>query len=164
MKRLGIIALTLLLACTLAGCKSPGQAIGEKAFENATGGKADIDGDKVTVKTEDGLQATIGGGEWPTEQMGAKIPKLEAGKVAFVANADETCTLIIGEVTQKAFEDYFAKVTDAGFAAETLSYSSDDNRMYLAQNSAGVAITLNYEVKNEILNLSVVQESLEGGN
>ncbi len=162
MKRHGVIALTLLLLCTLAGCKSPGKMIGEKAVENITGGEVEVDGDKVTVKTEDGLYAAIGGGEWPADQMGAKIPKLEAGKVAFVANAEETCTLIVGEVKQEAFEDYLDKVTDAGFTAEPLSYSSDDNRMYLAQDGAGVAITLNYEVKNEILNLSVVQEKLEG--
>lgn len=162
MKRLGMIALAFLLLGTLAGCKSPGKVIGEEAASNITGAEVEADGDTVEVKTEDGLHATIGGGEWPADQMGAKIPKLEAGKVAFMANAEETCTLIIGEVAQKAFEDYLAKVTDAGFTAEQLSYSSDDNRMYLAQDAAGIAITLNYEVKNEILNLSVVQEILEG--
>lgn len=162
MKRLGMIALAFLLFCALAGCKSPGKIIGEKAVENITGGEVEVDGDKVAVKMEDGLQAAIGGGDWPADQMGAKIPKLEAGKVAFVANTEKTCTLIIGEVAQKAFEDYLAKMTDAGFTAEQLSYSNDDNRMYLAQDGTGIAITLNYEIKNEILNLSVVQEKLEG--
>ena len=162
MKRVGLITLALLLLCTLAGCKSPGEAIEEKIIEDITGGKVEVDGDKVTIETEDGLQATIGGGDWPADQMGAKIPKLETGKVAFVANAEETCTLIVGEIKQKAFEDYLDKVTGAGFAAEELGYSSDDNRMYLAQDAAGVAITLNYEVKNEILNLSAMQEKMEG--
>ncbi|MPN62019.1 hypothetical protein SDC9_209765 [bioreactor metagenome] len=134
----------------------------EKIIENITGGKVEVDRDKVTIETEDGLHGAIGGGDWPADQMGAKIPRLETGKVAFVANAEETCTLIIGEVAPKTFEDYLDKVTGAGFTAEELGYSSDDNRMYLAQDAAGVAITLNYEVKNEILNLSAVQENLEG--
>ena len=162
MKQFGRIALAFLLLCALAGCKSPGEIIGEKAAQNITGGEVEVDGDKVTIEAEDGLQATIGGGDWPADQMGEKIPRLESGKVAFVANADVTCTLIIGEVAQKAFEEYLAKITDAGFTAEELGYSDDVNRMYLAQNAAGVAITLNYEAKNEILNLSVVQENLEG--
>lgn len=160
MKRLSMIILALLLLCALAGCKSPA----EKVVEQITDGQIEVDGDSVTIQTEDGLQASIGGGEWPADQMGAKIPKLETGKVAFVANAEETCTLIIGEVPSDAFEAYLTKVADAGFTAEELDYFGDDNRMYLAQDSGGIAIILNYEVKNEILNLSVVQEKQTSPN
>lgn len=165
MRKLGIIALVLLLACALSGCKSPSQVVTEKAsekvIEKATGGKVDIDGDKMTVKADDGTQMVIGGNEWPTDKMAGKIPKLGSGKVAFVVNTDELCTLIIGEVKPKAFEDYLTQVADAGFTTEKASYSDGNNSIYIAESDKGIALTFNYEHKTENLNISATAEKKE---
>ncbi|MBN2846965.1 MAG: hypothetical protein JXP72_00745 [Coriobacteriia bacterium] len=66
MKRLLIGALVIVLALGLAGCKSVsdkiGEEIGEEIVGGAIGGDVEVDGDRVTIETDDG-EATIAGGE-----------------------------------------------------------------------------------------------------
>lgn len=83
-----LISVLLLSIISLSGCgvkKKVGQAITEKAIEKATGDKVDIDGDKITVKAEDGEEITYGGGEWPDTDLGKKIPKFNKGKIITAA-------------------------------------------------------------------------------
>ena len=51
-----LLAAVIATACTLPGCKRAGEAIAEKAIEQASGDKVDIkqDGDTVSIKTEQG--------------------------------------------------------------------------------------------------------------
>jgi len=54
-----------------------------KILEDA-GVDADIDGDKVVIKGEDGQELTIGEGEWPSFDLAKSIPEFKGGKIVSV--------------------------------------------------------------------------------
>ncbi len=162
MKKILILVLAMILAYMLTGCKSPSkiaaEKAGEKVLEKAAGVKVDIDGEKMTVEGEDGTQMTMGGNEWPEDQMAKEIPKMGSGTVSYVLNSAEFCTIIINEVKEKDFEKYLTEVESAGFSAEKAEYSDDANSIYIAQNDKGISLQFNYEHETEALSLTAIKE------
>ena len=67
MKKAFILCLILVLILIPAGCKSPSEMaaekLTEKVLEDITGGKVNVDGEKVTIETEDGSELSLGGNE-----------------------------------------------------------------------------------------------------
>ena len=81
MKKILICLLTFMLLFLFTGCGSKeklGEKIAEKVFEEAGGGDLDIEGDKVTIKGDNGEKVTFGDNKWPTKN----IPELKDGVVA----------------------------------------------------------------------------------
>lgn len=158
MKKFIILVLILLLTFSLTGCKSPtemiGEKVGEKIVESALGGNVDIDGDKVTVKGEDGSELTFGTTEWPKDLLGNEIPKLNDGKIAYVANSDVMCMITVEEIKQSEHDDYLGKIKNAGFTENVASFSDASTSSYIAGNSEGISLQLTYN--SETKELSIV--------
>jgi hypothetical protein len=162
MKRLIILGLTILLACSLTACKSPseaiGEKIGEKILEEALGSDVDVDGDKVTIKGEDGTSLELGSTEWPNDKLGKELPKMTKGKVTYVANSEELCMIMLEEVKKSAFEDYLDTVKKDGFTQNEFNYSDATLTSYTANNGKGLNIQLTYDSETEEVSITVAKE------
>jgi len=157
MKKAFTVCLILLFLFTLVGCKSPSEMAAEKLTEKvlgeATGGKVNIDGDKITIETKDG-SISLGGTEWPNDMMGKNIPKLD-GKVTYVANSDELCMIVVEEVKSSEFEKYLKKVKDAGYTQNEVNYSDSSSVSYTATSADGIAFNVTYLIENEEVSITV---------
>jgi len=125
----------------------------EKVLGEATGGKVNIDGDKITIETKDG-SISLGGTEWPNDMMGKNIPKLD-GKVTYVANSDELCMIVVEEVKSSEFEKYLKKVKDAGYTQNEVNYSDSSSVSYTATSADGIAFNVTYLIENEEVSITV---------
>ena len=157
MKKAFTVCLILLFLFTLVGCKSPSEMAAEKLTEKvlgeATGGKVNIDGDKITIETKDG-SISLGGTEWPNDMMGKNIPKLD-GKVNYVANSDELCMIVVEEVKSADFEKYLEKVKDAGYNQDEVNFSDSSSVSYMATNADGIAFHITYLIESEEVSITV---------
>jgi len=150
MKKLLIGLLVLLLALSLAGCgakekaeKKAGEALAEKILENA-GVDADLDGDKVVIKGEDGQELTIGAGEWPSSDLAKSIPEFKGGKVVSVMEADDSLFIMIEEISEDDFTAYLDEIKKI-FTEEAFKMNTDTGMIYAAGNDKGIGVTLTYE-------------------
>ena len=126
-KKFFIVSLALLLPMFLTACQSPAQKVSEKAsenmaekvLENATGGQADVDieGENVTVKTEEG-NVQVG------EQISlpADFPKdvyVYEGAIKAVINNTAAKGYTVSVETDKAITDvkaaYEKKIVEDGW-------------------------------------------------
>ena len=119
MKKILIMILMMLLLVSLVGCGAKkkmeekiGEAITEKMFEEAGGGDIDIDGDEITITTEDGGTAVFGKTEWPTSDLAKSIPKLGSGNVISVMEMDDYVLISLEETPEKEFTDYLDEIKD----------------------------------------------------
>jgi len=158
MKKIFTLCLILFCIFTLAGCKSPSEAAAEKftekIIEEATGSKVDVDGDKVTIKTEDGAEVSLGGNEWPVDMLGKDIPKLD-GKVTYVANSDVMCMIIVEGVKASEFEDYLKKVKSAGYSQNETNFADSSNKTYIATNAEEIVFQLTYLIESQEVSITV---------
>lgn len=163
MKKIIIMSMALILVFALTGCKSPSQAISEKAtekiVEGAVGGNVDVDGNKVTVKGEDGSTVTVGDTKWPKDQLGKEIPEMKDGSITYVANSDTLCMVMVEKVRKSEYEGYLAKVKNAGFTQNEASFSDETTKSTGASNGQGVNFQLTYNSKTEEMNITVGRES-----
>ncbi|NLP43927.1 MAG: hypothetical protein GX351_04820 [Peptococcaceae bacterium] len=158
MKKAFTLCLILLCLFTLVGCKSPSEMaaekITEKVLEDMTGGKVNVDGEKITIETEDGSELSLGGNEWPKDKLGKDIPKLD-GEVTYVANSDVLCMIIVEGVKTAEFEKYLEKVKDAGYTQNEVSYSDSSSMTYMATNDDDIAFQLTYLIESEEVSITV---------
>ena len=96
MKKVLVVFLVLVIILSMSGCSVKkkienkiGEAIGEKIIEGATGQNVDVQGDKVTIKGEDGSKLTLGGGEWPKNDLIKNIPEFKGGKIESAMSTEE---------------------------------------------------------------------------
>ncbi|NLL53267.1 MAG: hypothetical protein GX207_11860 [Peptococcaceae bacterium] len=158
MKKAFILCLILVLILIPAGCKSPSEMaaekLTEKVLEDITGGKVNVDGEKVTIETEDGSELSLGGNEWPKDKLGKAIPKLD-GKVTYVANSDALCMITVEGIKTAEFEKYLEKVKDAGYTQNEVSYSDSSSKAYMATNADDIAFQLTYLIESEEVTITV---------
>lgn len=154
--------LVLLLALSLVACGTKEKAA-EKSAEKilkAAGVDADIDGDKVVIKGEDGQELSIGEGKWPSSQLAKSIPEFKAGKIVSVMEAKDSLFIMIEELSDQDFTDYLEEIKKA-FTEESYELNTASGMMYAAENSEGMGIMLTYE-KDAGFSITVSQlESLE---
>ncbi|MDD2497872.1 MAG: hypothetical protein PHY90_07070 [Desulfitobacteriaceae bacterium] len=167
MKKILICFLMLLLMMSLAGCGSKekleekaGEALAEKVLEDA-GVDADIDGDKVVIKGEEGQELTIGEGEWPSSDLAKSIPEFKGGKVASVMEADDSLFIMMEEISEEDFTAYLDEIKKI-FTEETYEMSTGTGMMYSAGNGKGIGVMLTYE-KGAGLSITVSQAEQEEG-
>lgn len=142
MKKLSIGLLALLLVLSLAGCGAKEKAA-EKILQGA-GVDADINGDKVVIKGEDGQELTIGAGEWPTSDLAKSIPKFKGGKIVSVMEANDSLFIMIEEISDQDFTAYMEEVKET-FTEEAFKMDTGTGMMYSAANSEGLSVMLTYE-------------------
>ena len=150
MKKLLIRLLVLLLVISFAGCgakekaeEKAGEALAEKILENA-GVDADLDGDKVVIKGEDGQELTIGAGEWPSSDLAKSIPEFKGGKVVSVMEADDSLFIMIEVISEDDFTAYLDEIKKI-FTEEAFKMNTDTGMIYAAGNDKGIGVTLTYE-------------------
>jgi hypothetical protein len=78
----GLIAAFVSMVA-LTGCKKAG----EQMIESASGGKARIEGNKLTVKTESGTMQIGGTQEWP-KSMPVDVPRFAYGRIVSAVEND----------------------------------------------------------------------------
>jgi len=161
MKKFLIGLLVLLMALSMAGCGTKEKAA-EKAAEKIlkdAGVEADIDGDKVIVKGEDGQELTIGAGEWPTSDLAKSIPEFKGGKIVSVMEANDSLFIMIEEISEEDFTAYLEKTKEV-FPEESFKMDTETGMMYAAANSEGLGVTLTYE-KDAGFSIAVAQAEPE---
>ena len=142
--------LVLLLALLLGGCgtkekleEKAGEAFTENILEDA-GVEADLDGDKVVIKGEDGQELTIGEGEWPTSNLAKNIPEFTGGKIVSVMEAEDSLFIMIEDISDEDFTAYLEEVKEA-FAEETYEMKTGTGMIYTAINDSDISVMLTYE-------------------
>lgn len=146
MKKLLITLLVLLLTLSMAGCGAKEKAAekaAEKIFEGA-GVDADIDGDKVVIKGEDGQELTIGAGEWPSSDLAKSIPEFKGGKIVSVMEANDSLFIMIEEISEEDFTAYLEEIKEA-FSGENYEMNTGTGMIYTAVNGSDISVMLTYE-------------------
>ena len=161
MKKFLMGLLALLLVLSLAGCGAKEKAAekaAEKVFKSA-GVDADINGDKVVIKGEDGQELTIGAGEWPTSDLAKIIPEFKGGKIVSVMEANDSLFIMIEDISDEDFTAYLEEIKEA-FTNETFEMNTGTGMMYAAANNEGLGVTLTYE-KDAGFSIAVAQAEPE---
>lgn len=146
MKKIIACLLTFLMLATLAGCGAKEKAeekLTEKVIEEAGGGDVDIDGDKVTIKGEDGEELVVGSTEWPTSDLAKSIPEFKEGKITAVLDSEDSILVTLESVKVEDATAYFETIKNE-FTVEAFEVNSEGYISYGAQNEDGVGITLQY--------------------
>lgn len=141
-----VVFALLLIPILLVGCKKAG----EKMVETATGGKATIDGDKVTVKTEQGTMEVGGKQEWPS-RIPADVPKFTYGKITTVMenNTPKGTNVFVGleNVTRADFDSYVSTLAGAGWKMVTESKGEDG--FFVTTKKGNNTLLVSFSGKNE---------------
>ena len=157
MKKISCILVIIVLLLIFTGCgakQSMEDKIAEKIIEQAVGDNADIDidGDQITVKTEEG-DVTFGSTEWPNTELSGKIPELKKGKIVSVMNSEANLAVIIEEVEEKDFMDYYQRVKGE-FKEESYEVKSGETIAYMGSNEDGINISASYGISDKTVFIS----------
>lgn len=161
MKKIFLFLFMFVLMISLVGCGAK-EKVAEKAAEKIlqdAGVEADIDGDKVVIKGEDGQELTIGAGKWPTSDLAKNIPEFKGGKIISVMEADDSLFIMIEDISGEYFTAYLDEIKKI-FTEEAFKMDTETGMMYAAENSKGLSVTLTYE-KDAGLSIAVSQAELE---
>jgi len=160
MKKLAYILIILVLLALVTACgakQKMEEKIAEKVIEQAVGNAdIDIDGDKMTIKTEEG-EVTFGSDEWPDSQIGRRIPEFKKGKISSAMNSEAYKFLMIDEVEEDDFMDYYNEIK-GDFNQESYEAKSADTITYTGKNDEGIAIMVSYEKGSKTATISASKE------
>lgn len=124
-KRILMVVLVVALAFSVAGCKKISEKIGEKVGEEiagrAVGGDVDVDGDSVTIQTDDGEVSIQGDtGEIPEDfpsdfpiYDGVKVDS--SSKMAGETDATFYINLLSDDAVNDIYEWYKTELADEGW-------------------------------------------------
>jgi hypothetical protein len=122
---LALVCTLFILSCQRASQKT-GEKMMEKALENATGGKAnvDINGEKTVIETSAGKMEVDGNAtSWPNEIPG-DVPEFTFGKVDAVTTSDvdgnKSWNIVYNEVQDGFLDKYDALLKEKGFETVTM--------------------------------------------
>lgn len=156
MKKISYILIALVLISLLTACgakEKMEEKIAEKVIEQAVGNAdIDIDGNEVTIKTEDG-NVTWGSTEWPDTQLSNKIPEFKKGKIVSVMNSEAYLMVIIEDVEEKDFMDYYEGVKRE-FSQESYETKSEDMIAYMGKNDEGISIMASYTMEDKTVSIT----------
>lgn len=156
MKSISYILIIIVLLSLFTGCGSKQkmeEKIAEKVIEQAVGNAdIDIDGDEVTIKTEEG-DVTFGSTEWPDSELSNKIPEFKKGKIVSVMNSEAYLMVIIEDVEVKDFEDYYEGIKGE-FKQESYETKSEDMIAYMGKNEDGISIMASYTVGDSTVSIT----------
>lgn len=156
MKKISYILIVLVLISLLTACgakEKMKEKIAEKVIEQAVGNAdIDIDGEEVTIKTEDG-NVTWGSTEWPDTQLSNKIPEFKKGKIVSVMSSEAYLMVIIEDVEEKDFMDYYEGVKRE-FSQESYETKSEDMIAYMGKNDEGISIMASYTMEDKTVSIT----------
>ncbi|NLB74768.1 MAG: hypothetical protein GX795_12245 [Firmicutes bacterium] len=159
MKKILIGLLAFMLVFSLAGCgtkekleEKAGEALAEKIVEQAGGGDIDIDGDKVTVKGQNGEAVTFGSNKWPTSELANIIPEFKNGTVNAVLERPDSVVISL-ESVQKEDASFYFETIKKDFPQDVFEMNAEDTASFSGKNDVGVNVTLMY--MSEMLTITV---------
>ena len=161
MKRKLILILLVLLSVSLKGCgakealeEKASETIAEKVIEGSGAGDVDIDGDKVTIKGEDGEEATFGSTDWPSSELAKNIPEFKGGKIVTVMEANDSLIISVGEANKKDFDEYLNEIKKT-YTNQSYDMKTEESITYGALNDKGYSVTIIYGA-DKTLNISLI--------
>ena len=161
MKKYAYILIILVLSSLLTACgakQKMEEKIAEKVIEQAIGNAADIDidGDEMKIKTEEG-EITFGLTEWPDSQLCGRIPELKKGKISSAMNSEAYMLVIIEEVEEDDFMDYYNGIK-GDFNQESYEAKSADSITYMGKSQEGISIMVSYEKGGKTATITASKE------
>ena len=158
-KKLGIIALAILLVFSLSACNAKEKAA-EKVVEDIINENSDsdvdvdIDGDTITVDNDDeDFSVTMGETDWPTGDVAKMLPECKDGTVTYVLEMADAVNVSVSEISESEYEDYLTRVKNAGFDQNVATMDSEGSFMYTATDSDGYNIVLAYYSDEELMTI-----------
>lgn len=162
MKNISVLLLVLALACTvITGCgakEKAGEKIAEKILEQGGVEDVDIDGDKITVKVEDGQKVTVGGSEWPDSELVKNIPEFKHGKIAGIVETSDYLVITFEEVSEADAVAYIEK-NKADFTLDNFESKSESMISWSGKKDNGLQLSLTFT--DSSFSIMVLMESSE---
>lgn len=147
-----IVLVTSLIV--LAGCGSKQkmeEKFAEKVMESALGVDMDIDGEEVTFEGEEGA-VTFGTSEWPDTELAKMLPEFKEGMITSAVNSETYVFIIIEEVNEDNFKDYYEKVKST-YTEESYESKFEDTIAYSGSNLSGISMIVSYTMNDKTLTI-----------
>lgn len=149
MKKSIVIFVILALICFVSvGCgakdkleEKAAEKLAEEMLEQGGAEDVDIDGDKVTIKGEDGEEVTFGGDEWPESDLAKNIPEFSKGKFANIMETSNYLMVSFEEVKETDAVAYIEK-NKSDFTLDNYESKSEDTISWVGANDEGLKLSL----------------------
>ena len=155
MKKILICLLTFILLFSFTGCGAKeklGEKVAEKAFKEAGGGDLDIDGDKVTIKGNNGETVTFGDSKWPTSELAKNIPEFKGGTVNGVLESADSIVITLESVKEEDVPPYWETIKK-DFPKDVYEMIATDFITVSGYDDEGINVSLVY--MSEVLTITV---------
>ena len=155
MKKILIYLLTFMLLISFTGCGAKEkleEKVAEKVFEEAGGSDLDIDGDKVTIKGDNGEKVTFGDNKWPTSELAKNIPEFKDGTVNGVLESADSIVITLESVKEEDVSLYWETIKK-DFPKDVYEMIATDFITVNGHNDEGINVSLVY--MSEVLTITV---------
>ncbi|NLC05371.1 MAG: hypothetical protein GX778_02475 [Erysipelothrix sp.] len=156
MKKLFITLLTFGMLIGFSGCSTKekiNNKITEEIIEKSTGNEADIKGDTIIIKNEDGETLTFGHDEWPTSQLAKNIPEFKDGTINSVMESNDTLVITLESVEKEDVLSYW-ETLKKDFPKEVYEMNSEDFISFTGTNNHDITVSVSY--MDNALSISVI--------
>lgn len=146
MKKTLICLLTFVLLFSFTGCGAKEkleEKVAEKVFEKAGGGDLDIDGDKVTIKGDNGETVTFGDSKWPTSELAKIIPEFKDGTVNGVMETADSIVITLESVQEEDVPPY-CETIKKDFPKDVYEMNSSGFSTFSGSDDEGLTVSLAY--------------------
>ena len=146
---IGIVFISILVI----GCgKSASEKAAEKIIEEQTGSDVDIEGEKVTIKTEEGDKIVYGSTSWPESELGKRLPSLKGEIVSLVESA-EYIGIALENISQTDIDAYINKLKEE-FPTDFTQSTAEKERSCYGSDDQGYYVSLTYSDGSVYLTVS----------
>ncbi len=155
MKKILIYLLTFMLLISFTGCGAKEkleEKVAEKVFEEAGGGDLDIDGDKITIKGDNGDKVTFGDSKWPTSELAKNIPEFKDGTVSGMMETTDSIVITLESVQEEDVLPYWETIKK-DFPKDVYEMIATDFITVSGYDDEGINVSLVY--MSEVLTITV---------
>ncbi len=146
---IGVIFICVLVT----GCgKSASEKMAEEIIEKQTGTDVDIEGEKVTIETEEGGKIVYGGTNWPESELGKRIPTLK-GEIVSLVESEEYVGIALENVSQTDIDAYINKLKTE-FPTDFTQSTAENERGCYGADDKGYYVSLTYSDGSVYLSLT----------
>lgn len=130
------------------------EKVAEKVFEEAGGGDLDIDGDKITLKGDNGEKVTFGDSKWPTSELAKNIPEFKDGTVNGVMETADSIVITLESVQEEDALSYSEEIKK-DFSKDIYEMIATDFITISGYDDEGINVSLVY--MSEVLTITVTK-------
>ena len=160
MKKILIYLLTFMLLISFTGCcakEKLEEKVAEKVFEETGGGDLDIDGDKVTIKGDNGETVTFGDSKWPTSELAKNIPEFKDGAVNGVMETADSIVITLESVQEEDVPPYWETIKK-DFPKDVYEMDSAGFSTFSGSNDEGLTVSLAYMSETLTITITAPQQ------